>query len=124
MDAPSMILGLNQFQLRALRSEIDKQLIAVGGMGAVPPAPAARGARSDFKHGDLIEFTARNGSLVQARINRLNDKSIGCVTTDAARAKWRVSYGLARLVGADKPAPPASMRTMGAASTAAGAGAW
>lgn len=133
------LAGMNIFQLRALSEAVNRRITAVGGAGAVPPMVPRSVARSAFKHGDLIEFTARSGATVRARVDRLNDKTIGCtdvVLKPGSNGKWRVSYGLARLVGADKVPPSGALPftnlshqmapkvSAGAGSSAPGAGGW
>lgn len=134
------LIGMNIFQLRELSAAVSRRITEVAGSASIP-AVSAPSVRTTFKHGDLIEFTAKSGRTVRAMINRLNDKSIGCQDV-VTKGKWRVGYGLARLVGADKPGalpPPAKLPiepfkpmashetvspSIGAASTADHAGGW
>ena len=135
LEIKSRVEAMNIFQLRELATHVNGRITALAGPASVPPLTGFRPglpARLAFKHGDLIEFTAKGGLTIRAVVDRLNDKTIGCHETDSTRRKWRVSYGLARLVGADKPALPSApvapafvshAPSLGAAPSAGG-GSW
>lgn len=58
-------------------------------------------AISKFRVGDLIEFVDnKRARKVQARIDRINTKSISCHELTGVKTPWRVSPHLCRLVGA------------------------
>ena len=140
----SSLASMNIFQLRALSEAVNRRITVVAGASSVPPMVPRVSARSAFKHGDMIEFDAKGRGLIRAVVKRLNDKTITCVDVEKRvgyNGNWRVSYGLARLVGADKapgelppmklfahvPVPPAPMVpkvSAGTSSAAPGAGGW
>lgn len=128
------VSAMEIFELRELSAVVNKRITEIAGHSSIP-APSTMRPKAAFKHGDLIEFTTRDGRTIRASVNRLNDKTIGCKDT-VTKGKWRVSYSLARLVGADKPVPPLidlkpygeaeimAAQSIGAASTAPDAGTW
>lgn len=57
-------------------------------------------AASKFKVGDLIEFVDnKRARKVQARIDRINTKSLSCHEITGIQMPWRVSPHLCRLIG-------------------------
>ena len=59
-----------------------------------------RRARDSFRHGDFVEFTAKDGRLIQGKVVRINPRTLGLDN------RWRVSPQLCRLVSRDEPFTP------------------
>ncbi len=99
IETKARIDGMTVFQLLELQKYISARMTTLGS----PPMTAEAGAK--FKRGDLIEFhSTRKGRTVRARVDRVNGKSLSCHEVDTPTQKWRVSPGMCRMVGEDKPA--------------------
>lgn len=97
MDTTAIRAAVGKMNLEQLR-EVNR--IVVGAING-HHAARAQAAAARFKIGDLIEFTDdKRHRKVRARVNRINQKTLGCTEVDGLRMNWRVSPNLARLVGA------------------------
>lgn len=150
VDIRARVGELNIFQLRELNTLVVGRINHISGGGSSIPTPGHTSAsRGDFKRGDLVEFySSKKHRQVRLVVDRINTKTLGGRESDTPSLMWRVPLSMCRLVGADKvaaltplvklPIPPmldddekakmgvfnASAPSIGAASTAVGAGNW
>ncbi len=97
MDYTALASSLNKMNLEQLR-EVNR--LVVNQINHIHRQRTAA-AVAKFKVGDLIEFVDdRRGRKVRARVDRINQKTLGCHELDGIQMPWRVSPNLCRLVGA------------------------
>lgn len=118
-ELKAQVLMLNSLDLHQLKLLVDRM------------AKSTAHVR-EFVIGETIEFTTKSGEVVQAKIRRLNDKTISCIAVKNG-GKWRVSRSLVRQVEL-KEVPvseiinpefvAAARASIGGMPTAAGAGSW
>lgn len=97
MDYTELASTLNRMSLEQLR-EVNR--LVCNQINHLHRQSEAK-ALTRFKVGDLIEFTSdKLHRKVQARVERINQKSLSCHETDGMRMQWRVSPNMCRLVGA------------------------
>jgi len=107
IDTKAKIDTFNVFQLQELARYIAAQMTLKTGK---PHDTSGAPAGTTFRRGDLIEFfSSRHSAMVRCTVERVNGKSLSCHQFDKPAQKWRVSPGLARLVGADKVATVADI---------------
>lgn len=97
MDYTALATAFNKMNLEQLR-EVNR--LVVNQINHLHRQREAKAA-SKFKVGDLIEFVdSRCACKVQARIERINQRTISCQEVGELRLTWRVPISACRLIGA------------------------
>lgn len=97
MDYTALATAFNKMNLEQLR-EVNR--LVVNQINHLHRQRAAVAA-SKFRVGDLIEFVDNKGARkVQARVERVNQKTLSCNEIAGLQIQWRVPFSMCRLVGA------------------------
>jgi hypothetical protein len=97
MDYAAIAATFNKMNLEQLR-EVNR--LVVNQINHLHRQRAAT-ALTRFRVGDLIEFVDdKRGRKVQARVTKLNQKTLNCHEISGLQMPWRVSPAMCRLVGA------------------------